>query len=119
MVNASTNPCAGCHERDREIADLQAKLIAIEKRLKEVEHCSCVDGDKCLRSHSNVPSDLSQQYRGNVSSLVERYGCPATVRMAELFVGSTLPYLVKSEFLKARNDLARLENRKLRHRHDT
>jgi len=33
MVNASTNPCAGCHERDREIADLQA----LEKRLKEVE----------------------------------------------------------------------------------
>jgi hypothetical protein len=37
MVNASTNPCAGCHERDRKIADLQAKLIALEKRLKEVE----------------------------------------------------------------------------------
>jgi hypothetical protein len=27
MVNASTNPRAGCHERDRKIADLQAKLI--------------------------------------------------------------------------------------------
>ena len=55
MVNASTNPCAGCHERDREIADLQAKLIAIEKRLKEVE-ADLAKAKKNSRNSSKPPS---------------------------------------------------------------
>lgn len=78
-------------------------------------HTSCIDGDKILRSHTDVAANLPQQYRGNISSLVERNRCPATVGMAELFVGSTLPNLAEAEFLQACDYLARLENRKLRH----
>src|SRR2546421_71011 len=65
--------------------------------------------------HSNVPGDLTKQYRRDVSTGMKRYRRASTVRMAILLVRAALTNFRKSQFFKYRYHFTWLEDRGLAH----
>lgn len=62
--------------------------------------------------HSDISSNLPEQDRGDVSSLVKRDRFAAAVCVTKLLVRPLLPNLLKAERNEFRHDFCRLEDRK-------
>ena len=69
------------------------------ERMSSLAMDLCIDGNKLFGGHANVASDLSQQHRRDVTSLVEWHGRASTVSVTELFVRAALSNLDESQLL--------------------
>jgi hypothetical protein len=63
----------------------------------------------------DVLGDLAEQYRGDVSASVERHGCAASIRMAELLVGASLPDFLETQSFEYSDDFLGFEDRNSAH----
>ena len=70
---------------------------------------------KVFDRQTDVFGDLTKQCRRNIASLMKWYGRPATVSMTKLSVRTPLSDFREPQLREKRHDLARLENRPLRH----
>lgn len=66
--------------------------------------------DEVLRSPSDVPGDLAEQYRGQIPSPMVRHRGPSSIGVPELTVRSTRANLDRTKCFEDRNHLARFEN---------
>src|SRR5262245_63361498 len=74
---------------------------------------------KLLDRHSDVPTNLAQQRRGDVLALMKRYSRPPAVRVTELLVGTALPDFDEAECDQPLDDFARLQDRHTPHGYAT
>ncbi len=58
---------------------------------------------------------MTKQCRRNVAPLMKRHGRPATVAVPKLSVRASVPDFCEPQLPEKCHDLARLENRRLRH----
>ena len=73
--------------------------------------CELTVPQKLLQGDADIFGDLTQQNRRDIASGMKWNGRASSVGMTELLVGPALAYLLESQPLQNRNDLAGLENR--------
>jgi hypothetical protein len=78
-------------------ADGRRQPQTTDSFLKEKGLGGSAIADKLFHGQPNVPCYLPQQYGGDVSVRVERQGRETPIRMAKLFVRSSLPNFFKAE----------------------
>jgi hypothetical protein len=66
---------------------------------------------KLVYREANIFSDLAKQDWGNVSTRMERNRCASAIGMAELFVRTPLPNLLKADALKNSHDFFWFQDR--------
>ena len=71
--------------------------------------------EKFVKCHADVSRNLPEEQRRDVASRVKRYGGRPPVRMPELLVRSSLPYLDEPEASQASHHLSRFQDRGTRH----
>ncbi len=65
--------------------------------------------EKFFHRHTDILNNLTQRHRRNITSFVEGDSCPATIRVSELLVRTTLADLDESQNFQPGYDFLRFE----------
>jgi hypothetical protein len=109
---------AQVHLRASRIKASEASNPTIARQVQRSVIRLQLGSQKFFSRYANVRADLAQENRRDIAAGVHRHCCGTSVDMPKLLVRPSLPHLDEPDALKARDDLARFENRQRSHSGD-